>query len=234
MQKYDFSQPIIFIHIPKTAGTSVLEIFKQWFGNGLLLHYYKEQLCEMPVHHDIFSKHSVSQPVVVYGHFNRRRSFGVEDYYPQAKQFITILRDPLERLISNYFYIKKVAHGWRKYPQPLDADLGNYVRDNKSVMLNYFPREVTFDNYKEIIEKYFVEIGVVEEIELTMVRIAKALGMPYCAEMLECINATSRDQAISEELRNVFIEENELEYYVFNYIKENLMKNVMMDLPGVS
>lgn len=219
MLNYDKNQPLIFIHIPKTAGTSIQTIFEQWFGSGLLFHYYIEATNEMPIHHDIFSKEKSGQGLVVYGHFNRRRKFGVEDYYPEAKQFVAIMRDPLERLISNYFYLKKVAHGWSKYPDPHDPDLTNYVQTNKSVMLNYFPREVTFDNYKEIIEKYFIEIGVLENIELSMQRIAQKLQKPYNNAMLGHTNVTERDQTVTDELRNIFIEKNELEYTVFEYVK---------------
>ena len=194
-------------------------LFKQWFGDGLLLHYYQEVACKMPVHHDIFSQHSIEKPVAVYGHFNRRRNFGVEDYYPQAKQFITILRDPLERLISHYCYIQKVAHDWKKHPKPIDPDFQNYVRTNRSVMLNYFPRVVTFGNYKEIIEQYFIEIGIMEDLEASMQRIAQKLHKPLDQKKIEHINATERSEAASEALRYLFIENNELEYTVYNYVK---------------
>ncbi|WP_417528774.1 sulfotransferase family 2 domain-containing protein [Marinomonas shanghaiensis] len=221
MLDYDKTQPLIFIHIPKTAGTSVRSIFEQWFGGELFFHYYIEALNEMPIRHNIFEKNHDQQAAVVYGHFNRRRNFGVEDYYPNAKQFITLLRDPLETRISTYFYLQKVAHGWSKYPEPHDPDLQNYLRNNKSVMLNFFPRKVTFENYKEIIEKYFIEIGVVENIELSMENIATKLQKPYNNGMLERLNVTERDQSVTEELRNIFIESNELEYTVYNYVKSN-------------
>ena len=112
MRSYDSNLPLFFIHIPKAAGTSTQKIFSTWFGTGLLKHYYDEYSGTMPQKYDINQIHSPETPVVVYGHFNRLRYFGVEHYYPNAQQFITILRDPLEATISHYFYSKKWASKW--------------------------------------------------------------------------------------------------------------------------
>jgi hypothetical protein len=69
--------PLIFIHIPKTAGTSVKQIFRKWYGQGLHMHYYNEQAGGLPVKHDLQAFHSIERPVVIYGHFNRLRGFGM-------------------------------------------------------------------------------------------------------------------------------------------------------------
>lgn len=218
MLNYDPDHPLIFIHTPKTAGTSVKVLFQQWFGEGLLPHYYKEAACEMPVRHDIFALHTRERPVVVYGHFNRRRHFGLEDYYPEARQCITLLRDPLDRMVSNYFYLKKVAHGWKKHTEPLDAELESFLLKNKSTMLSYFPREVSAGNYKEIIAQYFIDIGTVETLDRSLQRIAAKLGRPYQAGTIGRENATERDQPVSDRLRDIFVENNRLEYEVFDYV----------------
>ena len=101
---YESSQPLIFIHIPKTAGVSVTEIFNGWYGDRLLLHYHDEVAEKMPAKYDLKSIHDALLPICIYGHFNRKRGFGLEDYYPDINQFITILRDPFERAISGYFF----------------------------------------------------------------------------------------------------------------------------------
>jgi hypothetical protein len=94
----------------------------------------------------------------------------------------------------------------------------------KSQVPPEFPHKVEvifdgIDNYKEIIEKYFIEIGIFENIESSMERIAARLRKPYQASMLERVNVTERTQVIADDLRNTFIENNELEYEVFNYVK---------------
>jgi len=89
MLNYKFSKTLISIHIPKTGGTSFKDVLYTWFGKNLFFHYYNEREGIMPV------KYELLPGICIHGHFNRKRNFGVQDYYPEATQFITILRDRL-------------------------------------------------------------------------------------------------------------------------------------------
>ena len=64
------------------------ELYKDWFKTGFLTHYKKGG--ELPVKHNLSFMHSKETPVVVYGHFNKLRNFGIESYYPDVEQFIEI------------------------------------------------------------------------------------------------------------------------------------------------
>ncbi len=44
-------------------------------------------------------------------------------------------------------------------------ELQDQILNTKESMLNHFPRAVTMDNYREIIETLFIEIGVMEHLE---------------------------------------------------------------------
>jgi hypothetical protein len=222
MIEYNPNEPLIFLHIPKTGGTSVRSLFEIWFSENLRVHYYDATLNRMPEKHPINEKTNSGKPLIVYGHFNRRRSFGVEDYYPDARQFITILRDPFERVVSSFFYLKKISQENSNARVPFQNDLVAHVRSMKSLTLAHFPREVTLSNYKEIIEKFFVAIGTLEKLHASMSLIAQKLQMPYNKEMLEVLNFTHRDQDIPRGLRDRYIEENALEYIVYNYVKDRI------------
>ena len=101
MKNYNRNETLISIHIPKTGGTSLRKILRKWFGEKLFLHYFNEKDCSMPV------KYEFASGICIHGHFNSRRGFGINDYYPQATQFITFLRDPFDILISRFFYEKE-------------------------------------------------------------------------------------------------------------------------------
>ena len=100
MRSYDPGAPLVFIHIPRCGGTSLSAILKKWYGSGFLTHYYLQEEGRMP------TRHEERPGTCIYGHFNRDRGFGTEDYYPDAVQFATFLRNPLELALSTYFHWK--------------------------------------------------------------------------------------------------------------------------------
>ena len=121
MQIYDPTKPLIFSHIPKSAGTSVLGIFKTWFGDNLLLHYGPSE------RHDLENPPDPTRPVALYGHFNRQRGKAIDQSYPEVDQFVTILRDPWDRVISGYFYRTQTPERRQKFPKVAALSLEDYV-----------------------------------------------------------------------------------------------------------
>lgn len=218
---YDRKQPLIVIHIPKAAGRSSQKFFQEWYGEGFLRHYFNEETGQMPKKHDLFGLHSVDKPIVLHGHFNKLRGFGVENYYPDVKQFITILRDPYELTISSYFFTRKSGSNWKdKSRIPTEQEIEKYLINAKPNMLNHFPKEITSHNYREIIDEYFIEIGITERLRDSMKWIAHKLGMLYNDSILGHHNATERDQEIPDHLKELYIENNQLEFEVYNYALE--------------
>lgn len=214
---YDRNLPLIVIHIPKAGGQSCEKIFKAWFGDGLLRHYYNEAKGSMPNKHNLLGKHSKENPILLYGHFNRLRGFGVEDYYPEISQFITILRDPFDMMVSHYFFTRKVGDTWKDKSRIPKDGLRDYLLNQRINMLNHFPREVTMENYQEMIETKFVEIGIMEYLGESMRRIAKKLGKDYAPDALQHLNATARDEEVPFALKQEFAERHPLEFAVYDY-----------------
>ena len=220
MRIYDPASPLIFIHVPKTAGSSVQEMFAQWYGPRLYRHYFNAAKQQLPPQLDLSALARTGTAPLIFGHFNRNRGFGIEQYYPEVQQFLTILRDPLDMHISRYFFTrKKSAANVPIYNDLGDADLQQHVLNGHLNMLEHFPRPVTFDNYKDIIEEFFIDIGLFEHLPQTLLRFSQKLHLdPTLANTLTHKNTTSRPQAFPFDLRAQFQEKWALEHEVYSYV----------------
>lgn len=149
------------------------------------------------------------------------RAFGVKDTYPDAIQFVTILRDPFEQACSAYFYMLNASARWKDRSRVPQGDLQAWLENSPPNMLNHFPEVVTKQNYRAIVERYFVEIGITEKLPETMSRIAGALARDFVPEQLGFLNETHRDVDGYNlgELRERFRDRYPLEFEVYDHAR---------------
>jgi len=221
MQTYNPNKPLIFSHIPKSAGTSVLGVFKAWFGGNLFLQYGPSE------GHDLEHPPEPGRPVAVYGHFNRQRGKAIDQCYPQVEQFITILRDPWERVVSGYFYRMQTAASRNRYHKVAAMEIEEYMDkwpfddpDYGPPSSNFLPRPCDMGNFREILNSGFVQIGLTEDLPRSLARIATALGTTFEATQLPHVNAAPRSSPTPEHLKPAFMARNALEYAIYDYVKD--------------
>jgi hypothetical protein len=215
MRAYDPSKPLISLHIPKCAGQSFRGVLKKWFGDRLLFHYFQKRNAPPP-------RYPLQAGICIHGHFNTARGIGINDYYPH-EQLITVIRDPLEIHLSNYFYWKRKARGLqisRGQLNPGDEhdyrDINEFfLKRPKSHLLNYLPSDITPENYREIFETRFVWIGSVEQLSSSMEHLARMLG--FKPIVVPRVNVSERTETLAPELRDSFIERTRFEFEIYQY-----------------
>lgn len=128
---------IISVHVPKTAGTTLVHYLKTYFS--VFEDYGPWQptnLLKARLERSALVK-KVDTYDCIHGHFPVMKY----RFYPNA-QFITFVREPLERIISNYYFWKKVY------------EIGNAGKDlylislfKKNISLNDFLFEENLQNH---------------------------------------------------------------------------------------
>ncbi len=99
---------LISIHIPKTAGTSFRNTLKSVYGENHVKRLDINLISQsLKLEEKAFSDQALSRQVkVIHGHFSYADLTQKLALKPKTP-VITWFRDPVERVISNYFYLSK-------------------------------------------------------------------------------------------------------------------------------
>ena len=165
MRPYDPTRLLVSIHVPRCAGTSLGMWLAKVFPERLHLHYPDTAPPECLQY---------SAGWCVHGHFfHHVWDIGAHSYYPQSDQFITVLRDPLQMMISSYRYQCGIGHA------PA-ADLNTYLKHVLSwprlFVYQNLPFDIAAPDAWAWVERHFVWIGVLDHLELTLPVLAYRLG----------------------------------------------------------
>jgi len=104
---------IISVHIPKTAGTSFLKTLEAHFGTGLLQDYadlptntpqYERNRAALLASVDYAEQDHLTGVECVHGHFLPLKYLLLS--VKKDLRFITWLRNPVERVLSHFYYLK--------------------------------------------------------------------------------------------------------------------------------
>src|SRR6185369_3109188 len=95
--------------------------------------------------------------------------------------------------LSHYFHAKGLGENRFREgkPAPIRAqfpDVKVYLRLTKCYLTDFFPYEVTLDNYEEMFEKYFVYVGITEELQTSVDGLAERLG--FASVPIERLNTS--------------------------------------------
>jgi galactose-3-O-sulfotransferase len=101
-------EAIIFLHVPKSAGTTLnrlieweYPILAMYTVDPVLFRWSRERLWRLP-------KRRLKRFRVFKGHMK----FGLHEVLPQPATYITVLRDPIDRMISAFYFM----HTYKLHP----------------------------------------------------------------------------------------------------------------------
>lgn len=170
-------RPIVVLHIPKTAGTSLRKLIQKNYSAKELFFVYGEE-SEFTTIEDLqnLSPEQKTGIKVFMGHlpYNPNLFPGMQPRY------ITLVRDPIERVISYYHHIMNKNKAWKDRNVSLlkylsvsnDLQLNNHQTRVISGLHELPVSEKHFDAAIKNIENHFDFVGISEKFEESMVKLS--------------------------------------------------------------
>ena len=205
---------LVSLHIPKSSGTSFRNTLKAVYGNKSVKRLDINNK-HIKIDEKVYEKSSLKSNIrVIHGHFKFNSVFEKIEL-SEATPVIAWLRDPVERVISNYFYLKKIINEKIRTSDD-DGNLG----DRMLKSLTEYAR--TEENRNRIskflsgakLEDFFF-IGIVENYENDLATLSKLLNWKKYPIIKH--NQTSKEKPfVSEEDREFIKSLNENDVQLYN------------------
>ena len=210
---------LAFCHIEKAAGTSIINVLRQLF----VMHYADARPLTRG-HGNMFSREDFS----LFGNLMPKIAcIGGHSVVPYSDlagadkkfRFVTLLRDPVSRVISHYKF----------WVQRMGSDLGAEEFLQHPVANNFQVMKIagTIDlvKAKTIICEHFLLIGTIEKFEEFLVVLASRLGVPLTQLSYEQKNISDYDQVLELPVgfRERIAEINLLDRELYSWVQNELV-----------
>jgi hypothetical protein len=228
------NDPFIFLHVPKTAGTTLRAIIERQYLDREIYKVYDGS----PEHHSTKDLKALDEEekekLIAYcGHV----AFGVHESIGGNLKYYTLLRDPVERVISFYHHTMTLSPRWRDRR----VSLLKFIQEAKHIeidnlqtrLLSGIPKPfgrcqdgmvwTAIDN----IERHFDVVGLSEWFDESLVLMQSALGWEKPFYVKENIGRGRPAAAYYSHLELEAIRDhNRLDSFLYSYVKRRLKQRI--------
>lgn len=184
-------KPFCFLHIPRTAGTTLNTILSQNFEKDAILSLYKKE--EFEQYKEILLE-NFQKLKLIQGHILLQNYDPPQIYSSDVKVF-TFLREPLARMQSEYFFLKQWKYSQMyevihknnmSFVDYITSDLSKVRYKGKNFMTRAISgedlassgaRQKALSQAKRHLEKQFVFFGIQERFDESLVMLSKVLSL---------------------------------------------------------
>jgi hypothetical protein len=227
---------VFFLHIPKCAGSTLsFEIIKNQYKSGKYVFFYDQGYPVMVDRLKGMSRAEQRKIECIAGHF----FFGIQEYYiARPVTFITILRDPIERVISHYYFVlRSNTHYLHKAVTQNNLTLKEYVVNKLSTELNNGQARILaglewnvpygecpqalLDKAKENLETHFIAVGLTEKFDEFLRLLNHKLGWDTHVQKKQNVGKNRLKRAdIDNETLAIIEKYNQLDIQLYQYAQD--------------
>lgn len=224
----------VFIHIPKTAGSSLSaeldrlrspyhNIHRQYYdGETVTFSRIEDEIARMVENGALAAARSCS------GHFSWNQSAPIREVRPDAR-FITFLRDPVKRIISDYRYSRTPTHPTYKEAIERFPTIRSYIEANETQdkMARFLmPADVvTRGQIENFIDTRMAFVGLLEMYPMSFNILSRMLGEGVMPVEHKRKTEQTADNAVEETpaLHAMIAEHNSRDKMLYDIVRRRLV-----------
>lgn len=241
----------IFVWIPKTAGAALTTLVFDWYPRRYQFHVHTEEASgelqpsmefrieDVCARLEALPERERDSLQLVAGHV----PFGLHACLRQPSRYVSVVRDPVERALSAYHYLRNYPPGWWAAPMEAATDaarnlsLEDFIRHNTSAgVINgqtaflagaAFTEPVDrtmLEHAKSNILERFATVGVTERLDESLVVMADALGWtgPLSLSRTNTNSLRPRQAEVDPETLAMIEDRNDLDRELYLFAWERL------------
>ena len=177
-------EALIFLHIPKTAGTTLNRIIEWQYSPLSIFTMDPYRIRATPERLRKLSEQRRRRLRVVRGHLY----YGVHEFLPQGATYMTMLREPVARFLSSYYFIqRRPLHPMHRKVTTERIGVEDFIRltpHRQNLQCSLIAGikndgtcdERTLDKAKKNLADSFSAVGICERFEESLVLFAEIFG----------------------------------------------------------
>jgi len=177
-------EALIFLHIPKTAGTTLNRIIEWQYSPLAIYTMDPHRIRATAERFKRLPEARRRRLQVVRGHL----FYGIHEFLPQGATYITMLREPVARILSSYYFVLRrplnPLHRKLKSEKLGVEDCIRLFPDRNNTQCRFIAGvkdaaiadERLLDMAKENLTKSFSVVGICERFEESLILISKTFG----------------------------------------------------------
>jgi hypothetical protein len=219
---------LIFNHIPKAGGTSLIRFFEELYGNEYCYRHSardpRTNTHTPPI--DKLAPSERNKLKFLAGHFK----YGKHKLFQKPYKYICVLRDPLERVVSDYYFnresgrpdLQKIAmnHSLEEY---IVMKMENPKSEmGRSAQIEYICGSQDLEVAMKILEQEYLLACTTTQLNEAMQRISEFFGVPHLEpKQANVTKKKGKSSIISDALAEEFKFRTSLDYKLFDIVATN-------------
>ena len=241
-ERVDDKPTLIFLHIGKTAGSTMRQVLRRQFPSSEIMLVRSPTRDPKRLRREDTLAYFAglpeaerARPRLILGH----TIFGLHEFVPRPSTYITLLRDPLSLVVSQYGYVRRTPGHWL-HETALRLSLEEYVQSGLSLeMDNSQTRAISGDVSTEFgrcsremleaatrhIDQSFTLVGLTERFDESLVLLGKAFGWSRLAYMRVNVAPSRQRKALPSETTDMIRRQNVLDQELYDRTVEAFQRS---------